>query len=182
MKLLNISEKNNFRSQSPELEVPKSSALIVEDCLSTALLIKYFLSEINLMSEIVNNGQHAIDKISENEKLNTKFNFIIIDHNLPDISGDRVTKILRDNSYNGIICGISAKNTFDVYDNFYSSGCDYFLDKNSLKEQLGKTIKYLAKTIFTINKLEQTRFAKNLSKPKPIILKSFAELKKVYKF
>ena len=69
--------------------------LVVEDDESLRILIQRRLKRAGFITEGISNGADALARIAGN-----RFGLILVDYNLPDMSGEQFARALKDSNYN----------------------------------------------------------------------------------
>jgi signal transduction histidine kinase/CheY-like chemotaxis protein len=116
----------------------KGHVLIVEDNAINQIVAESMLEQLGVSSEIVENGQQAVDKI----QLNPAYDLILMDVQMPIMGGYEATKIIREAGFNDlIICGLSANAMKDDFELAKQSGMNDYLTKPIEPESLHKVLK-----------------------------------------
>lgn len=111
------------------------SVLVVEDNELNQELINIILNKADMVVTITSTAKEALKVVGEQ-----KFNYILMDINLPDINGYEATKEIRKQEYykNIPIIAISADSTLDISERFSVAGINDFISKPFNSEQLLK--------------------------------------------
>ncbi len=109
----------------------KGNILIAEDNHENQQLLSILLSDIGAKINFVENGQQVLDKA-----LNSSYDLIFMDMQMPIMGGLEAVKILRDNNYKNPIIALTANAMKSDYDMCIKAGCDDFLTKPIVKEKL----------------------------------------------
>lgn len=136
--------------------------LIVEDELETIDSLKSYLTNIGYRVDISLSGQDALKLIKQNE-----YSLIILDLNLPDLSGEIVCQKIRHLGKNTPILIISGDNQVVRKTALLNSGADDYLEKPFSPEELVARLKALLRrptnlrsNLFKLRNLEVDRFKK----------------------
>lgn len=118
----------------------KPHILIVEDNVVCGKVLAKTLNNLNCSSNIVLNGQLAIDELNEN-----KYDLILIDNQMPIMNGPDACEIIRNTNKLIPIIGVTGNILDDDVSNFKSHGANEVLSKptniNDLKNILDKYLK-----------------------------------------
>jgi len=103
--------------------------LLVEDNVANQLFMKVMLQKMGLTFDLANNGKEAIEKFKNN-----KYDFILMDENMPEMNGIEATKIIRNiereqNLNHTIIIALTANAMDGDKEKFILAGMDYYLSK-----------------------------------------------------
>ena len=103
--------------------------LLVEDNKTNQLLMKILLTDIGLSVDLAENGLEAVEKFKENQ-----YNLILMDENMPKMSGIEATKIILDlekqtNATHTPIVALTANALATDRAKFLSAGMDEFVSK-----------------------------------------------------
>ncbi|HIF9203413.1 TPA: ATP-binding protein [Photobacterium damselae] len=109
--------------------------LVVEDLATNQMIIKLMLTKLGIEPKIVNNGQEAIDIIS-----NTSFDIILMDCRMPVMDGYTATRLLRNNGYTKPIIALTAGTTTTEREECLTSGMDDILCKPYQRAELHKML------------------------------------------
>lgn len=113
--------------------------LIVEDNKINQVITKKMLDKKGITSDIVNNGNKAIDAAKSN-----KYDAILIDIHMPGISGEEATIQIRMFDKEIPIIALTAISLDDNLDNFYAAGCNDVITKpfspDDFYQKIGKNI------------------------------------------
>ncbi|MFY0599437.1 MAG: response regulator [Cyclobacteriaceae bacterium] len=129
-----VFEKSNKKSESntgsnfelSSIDVDHLTVLIVDDNELNRLVLKKFMNKWGVDSEESENGVDALEKMRSRQ-----FDIILLDLQMPEMSGYEVAEIVRnDSSLKSIpIIAISADNISNVYEKVIASGIDDFITK-----------------------------------------------------
>jgi len=118
----------------------KKDILVVEDDerIQTVLL-KTLIDTDVFRVQLLNDGGYVM-----NELINNSYDLILMDINLPNLSGDRLTKLIREFPFKNIknipIIGLTANAYKDQLEGYLASGMNQVITKPFEKEELLKTI------------------------------------------
>ena len=104
-------------------------ALIVDDDDMTIMCLKNFLKQAGFTAEAVDNGNAGVEKLKSDS-----FDLILVDYNLPDMSGEEVLSKIKANggSYGKAVLMSGDDN---LKGQFESKGFNFFLHKPVTKPQ-----------------------------------------------
>jgi PAS domain S-box-containing protein len=85
------SNNNKDKQTFTQDEVADKKILVVEDNEINRVIVSKFLRNWNIKFDYATNGKEAVDKVSENN-----YNMILMDLEMPEMSGYDATKIIRD--------------------------------------------------------------------------------------
>lgn len=111
--------------------------LIVEDDLFSAEYLLEVLSETNVQTKLCKNGQDAVNFIKENPD----FDLILMDIQLPGISGEQATRLIREFNPSIPIIAQTAHAMSNDKENYLNAGCTDYLAKPILITDLFLTLK-----------------------------------------
>lgn len=176
----NISQK---QSNQNILEF-SGSVLVAEDNPTNQLLIQEYFHTYNLIPDMVENGQEAV-----NFALSKKYDLILMDINMPIMSGSEALQHIRDNGIKTPIVALTANAMAGDKERFLEEGFDKYLSKPIIQENLETVLStyLLSKTVEQITivaeiskenekifeLLDMEHIQKKLPFPKPIIQKLF---------
>ncbi|MDH5653470.1 MAG: ATP-binding protein [Gammaproteobacteria bacterium] len=98
--------------------------LLAEDNIDNQRLIKMILQNLGLTCDIANNGYEAIHYAMYNS-----YDIILMDMQMPEMSGLEATQRLRESGYNGIITALTANATVEDREKCLAAGYNEFLTK-----------------------------------------------------
>jgi len=102
----------------------KGTVLLAEDNPANQELFKLYLRNVGVNTTTVANGAQAVDKA-----MTRNFDLILMDMQMPVMSGIAAVKELRGNGYRGPIVALTANSTIDDRDACLWAGCNDFLSK-----------------------------------------------------
>ncbi|HCD30973.1 MAG TPA: hypothetical protein DER01_01095 [Phycisphaerales bacterium] len=109
--------------------------LLVEDGIDNQKLIGMLLKRAGIKVHIADNGQRALDKISEVHANDQRFDVILMDMQMPVMDGYTATRNLRQDGYTGPIIALTANAMNQDRDSCLKAGCDDYMAK-PIKKQL----------------------------------------------
>ncbi|GAB3526886.1 ATP-binding protein [Photobacterium alginatilyticum] len=116
-------------------QIDELKVLVVEDLKTNQMLIKLMLSKLGLVPTVVDNGQQALDILSDHS-----FDVILMDCRMPIMDGYCATKKLREHGYRKPILALTAGTTTAERQECIDAGMDDILCKpyqsKELKEML----------------------------------------------
>ena len=111
-----------LNSDSKTLDCP--SLLLVEDSIENQKLFKVILSKIGVKIDTASNGKLAMKKVLEKN-----YDIILMDIELPDIRGTKVTRWFREKNYTKPIIALTAHAIQETKDHIMSFGFNNYLTK-----------------------------------------------------
>lgn len=109
----------------------RGKVLIAEDNLTNQLLIEEYMSMYGLECMIVDNGQKAV-----NAALSQTFDLILMDINMPILSGNDAMKKLHEESLKTPIVALTANAMLGDKEHFLNEGFDGYLSKPIVQSEL----------------------------------------------
>ena len=142
-----IKNKSNNQNITKEIQSDNNIILIVEDNKSNQMYMKVLMKKLSLEYKIVNNGLESVE-IYKKEK----FNLILMDENMPIMSGSEATKKIREiekqSGEHIPIIALTANALSGDKKRFLEVGMDDYLSKPLKKSDLNEILsKYLKYTI-----------------------------------
>ncbi|MDU2265213.1 response regulator transcription factor [Clostridium celatum] len=128
------------------------SILIVDDEKKICEFIKAFLDNEGYYTEVAYDGKSAIDKFNSK-----KYNLIILDRMIPDISGEKICEYIRRESDVPIVMLTAKIEDEDKIDGF-KLGCDDYICKPFNINELILRIKAILKRSNNLNEKEIIRY------------------------
>jgi signal transduction histidine kinase len=156
-----LGEGTTFSVRIPcEMPIPKTEAhrpvcstnlipsldcrlLLVEDNKSNQMLISMVLRKAGATIDIANNGQEAIDKVHSAGGVDNPYDLILMDLEMPILSGIEATRILRAEGFSRPIVALTACTSEEDRDRCLANGCDAFFTKPLDRHSLITTINEL---------------------------------------
>lgn len=139
-----IYELSDFEQTTPEFHKPDNgylsgNVLLVEDNHDNQKLISLHLRRAGADVEIADNGQEAVNMARDRQ-----YDLILMDMQMPIMSGLEATKLLRTINYTKPIAALTANAMQEDINRYYAGGCDTVLSKPIvLKEFYAVLEKYL---------------------------------------
>jgi CheY-like chemotaxis protein/HPt (histidine-containing phosphotransfer) domain-containing protein len=96
--------------------------LVAEDAPSIQRLLNHFLVSSGARVTIVENGQQAVDAITENPA--DTFDVVLMDMEMPVLDGYAATQQIRDYGFRRPIIALTAHSSTDVQQKSWEAGCD----------------------------------------------------------
>lgn len=113
----------------------RNRVLIVDDDELMTRLVKVLLEKLNAEVEIAYDGAEGVKKA-----MNSVFDLVLMDLDMPKMDGIEATKQLRKNGYSGIIMAATAHTQPEDRQRSLEAGCDDFLPKPFLEDKLAKAL------------------------------------------
>lgn len=133
-------EKHMDFKEINNLDWSSKKILIVEDDSYSAEYLAEALSITNVKIIFANNGKKAIEMVKEHPDINV----VLMDIQLPDLSGDKATSIIRESNVDIPIIAQTAHAMVNDKESYLSAGCtDYIAKPISVKELFTLLNKYL---------------------------------------
>jgi hypothetical protein len=120
-----------------KIDWSKKSILIVEDDLFSAEYLLEVLAETNVQTVLCKNGQDAVDYVKNTPDLD----LILMDIQLPGISGEQATVLIRKFNADIPIIAQTAHAMSNDKENYLKAGCTDYLAKPILMTDLFLTLK-----------------------------------------
>lgn len=117
-------------------------ALVVDDDPDVANLLDVLLTDLGFQVRLVGDGIQALTEARGNPP-----DILLVDVDLPGLSGNAAVYRLRSQGYTGHIITLSATATEEARDAAISAGCDFFLSKPLNVEQFTKIIQRMLSII-----------------------------------
>ena len=129
--------------ETPSLELPKATILIVDDILTNRLLLNAYFDESNITTIEAKDGVEAIEMAKKHIP-----DLILMDIKMPVMDGIEATKILKEDLITKeiLICALTADIVDKEKDEILKHGFDQVLTKPIAFEELFATIKVLLKS------------------------------------
>ncbi|XWS22481.1 hypothetical protein CRYUN_Cryun29cG0038800 [Craigia yunnanensis] len=100
-------------------------ALIVDDNLLNQRIHSTLLNKHGIETEVMRNGKDAVDAHFSGKK----FDFILMDRDMPVMNGIEATRKLREMGIGSIILGVSSHSSEEVKREFMEAGLDDYQEK-----------------------------------------------------
>lgn len=118
--------------------------LVEDDERIQTILFKYLMETNSFYIDLVSDGSRVMERL-----INTSYDIILMDINLPNVTGDQITRLIRDFPFNNInhipIIGITAHAYKEQLKNYKNLGMNVVLSKPFEKELLIEAIFNLLK-------------------------------------
>ena len=118
------------------LDWSSKKILIVEDDVFSAEYLTEVLSDTKVKVVLTKNGNDAIDKVKEDN-----FDLILMDIQLPGLSGDKATELIREFNKDVPIIAQTAHAMSDDREKYLKAGCNDYLAKPILITDLFLVLK-----------------------------------------
>ena len=125
----------NYAKNISELNLDEIRILVVEDNKINQMITKKILTKMNLVCDLVDNGEDAIEKIKE-----TNYNVVLMDIHMPGISGIETTKRVRVFDKKLTIFALTAVTLEDKMQEFEEAGFDDIISKPFKQEDFEKKL------------------------------------------
>ncbi len=103
--------------------------IVAEDIKLNQMLISKFLDKLNLKAKYCFNGKELLDELKNNE-----YHIILLDIQMPVLSGEEVLKELKDSSEEYHIIVMTANVQKEDIDRYYELGCSDYISKPVRKD------------------------------------------------
>jgi len=113
----------------------KGKILVAEDNPSNQLLIRLLLEKLGIEVTMANNGKEALLLAEKNE-----YQMILMDMQMPEMNGSEATRAIRQKEIKTPIFALTANAMKGDKDKCFEAGCDGYLSKPIIKEELLKTL------------------------------------------
>jgi CheY-like chemotaxis protein len=127
--------------QPQSVIVPRSSGckgriLYAEDGPDNQRLISFYLKKAGFELEIANNGKEALEHVEQARARGELFDLILMDMQMPEMSGYEATAELRRQGWAGPIMSLTAHAMVGDQEKCAAAGCDYHMTKPVNREAL----------------------------------------------
>jgi len=112
-------------------EALRSRVLLVEDDPSIARLARFHLEQLDADVDLAQTGEEAV-----NLALQSAYDLILMDVELPVMDGLEAVKLLRNRGYTGTIAAATARTQPEDAENCLSAGCDKYFPKPFSRDEL----------------------------------------------
>lgn len=119
--------------------------LWVEDVRTNQMLISMVLKKAGATVEIACNGQQAIEKIHNAAAINAPYDLILMDMQMPVLSGWEATERLRNEGYDRPIFALTARTQQADEERCIAAGCDAYFTKPLDRGRLIRAINEITK-------------------------------------
>jgi CheY-like chemotaxis protein len=117
------------------------SILLIEDSKDTQFILTLLLEDAGAEVCCVDYGEIGIEKVLNAAINNKPYSVVLIDVQLPGISGFSVAKQIRASSYNGLLIAMTARCIAQDYEASVYAGFNGYLNKASSKNNFLSTLK-----------------------------------------
>ena len=124
-----------FDGDTSELDLTNVKILVVEDNKINQMITKKILTKMNLVCDIVDNGEEAVEMIKTND-----YNIILMDIHMPGISGIEATKRVRAFDKELTIFALTAVTIEDKMHEFEEAGFTDIIPKPFKQEEFEKKL------------------------------------------
>ncbi|QDS93226.1 Transcriptional regulatory protein SrrA [Roseimaritima multifibrata] len=104
----------SINQRNPQRQIPhpdRDSVLIVDDTRSIQFLLKQYLRDSFKRIEVANNGQEAVEKVFDPERIEHPYDLILMDLQMPVLSGYDAIAIIREAEIETPIIAVTAADT-----------------------------------------------------------------------
>lgn len=135
-----------FAETVPTAAVSSSSSrvLVVEDSPDSLVVIKSFLEKLFVQISVATDGQEAVQSILSAEQSTHPFDIVLMDMQMPLMSGYQATRLLRQRGFKKPILAVTSNNLHGDREKCLNAGCtDYVakpLDPRIFKEKVRELI------------------------------------------
>jgi len=127
-----INVKNDKNKEMNESKYPKLNILIVEDDEPSAILLSTVLNQYAKKIEVVNSGIQAVETCMKDSTID----LVLMDIQLPLMNGYEATRKIREFNSDVIIIGQTAFGFSDDRIDAIKAGCNNYISKPVIKDQL----------------------------------------------
>tara|TARA_R110002049_G_scaffold71370_1_gene183895 strand:+ start:59847 stop:61913 length:2067 start_codon:yes stop_codon:yes gene_type:complete len=132
-----VENKTAVTESKQTLNTDDINVLIVDDNNLNIIVLKKFLEDLNIKSDIAENGKVALEKIEDK-----KYQLIFMDIHMPEMDGWETTRIIRQTDRDVIILGLSANVSTEAINKAIENGMNNYLSKPFKKEHLRKLLQF----------------------------------------
>lgn len=122
----NIKEEFNVELYTNSEDI---NIIVAEDIKLNQMLISKFLDKLNVKAKYCFNGRELLDELKNND-----YHIILLDIQMPVLSGEEVLKILSDSNENYHIIVMTANVQKEDIDRYYELGCSDYISKPIRKD------------------------------------------------
>ena len=123
-----------------ETRLDGRKVLLAEDGLDNQRLLTFILERAGAVVEVVDNGQAARDAILDSWKQDTDFDCVLMDMQMPIMSGYDATRAVRSEGYSGPIFALTAHAMVGDKELCLDAGCDQYITKPVNRKKLIQAI------------------------------------------
>lgn len=128
-------KKKDFAKDINNLDLTNVRILVVEDNKINQMITKKILNKMNLVCDLVDNGEDAVEKVKEVE-----YDVVLMDIHMPGISGLEATKQIRSFDKELTIFALTAVTLEDKMHEFEEAGFDDIISKPFKQEDFEKKL------------------------------------------
>jgi len=171
-----VAEAEEPVSDGPQLAQRLAcSVLLAEDGLDNQLLISTVLRNAGAEVTIAENGRIAVEKVSAAVELESPFDVILMDMQMPELDGYGATAKLRQRGYQGAIVALTAHAMADDQARCLTAGCTDYLTKPIDRVRLIATVaRYAEQT--RADRAKQDSCAEAPAAPAPLVSEFAADV------
>ncbi len=130
-----VVKKENYSKNINQLDLSKIKILVVEDNKINQMITKKILNKMNLVCDVVDNGEDAVERVKENN-----YSVVLMDIHMPGISGLEATKIIRTFDKELTIFALTAVTLEDKMHEFDEAGFNDIISKPFKQEDFEKKL------------------------------------------
>jgi hypothetical protein len=128
-------KKENYSKNINQLDLSTIKILVVEDNKINQMITKKILNKMNLVCDVVDNGEDAVEHVKNN-----KYSIVLMDIHMPGISGLEATKIIRTFDKELTIFALTAVTLEDKMHEFDEAGFNDIISKPFKQEDFEKKL------------------------------------------
>jgi signal transduction histidine kinase/ActR/RegA family two-component response regulator len=128
-------KKKDYAEDINNLDLTNVRILVVEDNKINQMITKKILNKMNLVCDLVDNGEDAVEKVKE-----TTYDVVLMDIHMPGISGLEATKQIRGFDKELTIFALTAVTLEDKMHEFEEAGFDDIISKPFKQEDFEKKL------------------------------------------
>lgn len=130
-----VVKKENYSKNINQLDLSNIKILVVEDNKINQMITKKILNKMNLVCDVVDNGEDAVEHVKDN-----KYSVVLMDIHMPGISGLEATKIIRTFDKELTIFALTAVTLEDKMHEFDEAGFNDIISKPFKQEDFEKKL------------------------------------------
>lgn len=139
-------------------------AIIVDDSTTFRKLTKNHLDYLMFDVLTFDDGRSVVEYINDDSKSNEDVKLVIVDYNLPGMTGIELTRHIRDKlGFNVIIIAVTGHSSNEVKYGFIKSGADDYLIKPFSREEFNSVILKNMRLIEQVDRIEKISITDNLT-------------------
>jgi len=128
-------KKRDYSKDLNNLDLENVRILVVEDNKINQMITKKILNKMNLVCDLVDNGEDAVEKVKE-----TDYDVVLMDIHMPGISGLEATKQIRGFNKELTIFALTAVTLEDKMQEFEEAGFNDIISKPFKQEDFEKKL------------------------------------------